>query len=298
MSLWRHHMSATIACYFALTACSAAKSTPTIAASPQDASEHLLALLPAGADIVIEIHVARIRDNEVLAPLVGALIAADSDAALGFDRALVGDTERIVVASYHVGTPGATTVTLVRGRNTSNLPGMIPLRNDLALLGDAQAKALVTGDRTGTLLDDRVLFRLRALAIPPKAHEASLRLTARLDFDARVSLASLLGVRHVPQTVSIWADVVDDLAVVAMLGGETASEAKKLTVAASAFRARIASHPVVRRLLLSYLVRRFHLDTTGHTVRGVLVIPPTRLARVVGRLQKSLATHRRKRGQL
>ncbi|MCB9562763.1 MAG: hypothetical protein H6708_20370 [Kofleriaceae bacterium] len=92
--------------------------------------------------------------------------------------------------------------------------------------------AAAAGD-VATAAGDDALRALRAAAMPARADGAALRVTARLGFDARISLAGLVGVEVAPAAVSVWGDVADDLAVVAVLDGEDAGAADAADAAAS-----------------------------------------------------------------
>jgi hypothetical protein len=64
--------------------------------------------------------------------------------------------------------------------------------------------------------------------MPERAEGAAVRVTALLDAEARVSAAGRLVLDEVPATVSLWLDVADDAALIALLGGSDHEDAKRL----------------------------------------------------------------------
>jgi hypothetical protein len=124
--------------------------------------------------------------------------------------------------------------------------------------------------------------------MPAKAQGAAIRGAARLDFNARVALARRLNLDAVPVSISLWGDVADDLALVAVLGAENANEAKELATAAEHFRDRLAGHPALVKFAVGNLLRRAHVEVKGKTARVMLVIGPQRLARTVAKLKGAL----------
>jgi hypothetical protein len=99
----------------ALVACGshpAPRSTPTVAPHEVTGGDPLLVYLPDGAQVVIELDLARLRAN----PVVGAVIAkalAQQVAVPGVPSAPLAQAEQVVLAAYGVGTAQAATLTLL-----------------------------------------------------------------------------------------------------------------------------------------------------------------------------------------
>jgi hypothetical protein len=136
---------------------------------------------------------------------------------------------------------------------------------------------------------------VRTRAMPGRASGAFLRAAARLGFDARVALAARLDLDSVPATISVWADVADDLALVATLSAEP-GQGPKLARALTGLRDRLAGFDWVRQRLLHITLRALEVSATDAQVRAVLVIAPGRLQRMIGRLMRALETERRPPG--
>jgi hypothetical protein len=246
--------------------------------------EGLLGLCPAGADAVLEVDLGRLRANPTLGPVLarlGALTAADKAPGA---RPL-SDPDLVVAAAYHVGRPDAGTLILVRGA---------ALDARLAAAGFAEAQALDAHTvalgppalRTaaaallegGAAMDgDDAFLALRAAAMPTLAEGAALRLTARLDAEARIAAAAQLGVDEVPASLSLWTDVADDLALVAILAADDEAGARRLAAAVA-----VARDGVLTRLLLAATgaapTGGLRAEVIGAGVRVVWVVGPRALA--------------------
>src|SRR5690606_36297025 len=181
------------------------------------AGERLLELAPAGADALLEIDLARLRDNAQVGPLVRAVTGGGARAGL------LAASDLLVFVSYRVGHDDAAQLVLAPGPRTGELAGARAITGDVVAIGPPalldRVAAVVEG-REPALAGDLELRRTRALAMPERAEGASVRMAARLGFDARVALASELDIEAVPAWLSIWLDVADDLALVALLGGD------------------------------------------------------------------------------
>ncbi|MCG8420164.1 MAG: hypothetical protein MJE77_19715 [Proteobacteria bacterium] len=289
--------------------------TPQVIPVPVRAStagDALMAMAPAGADLVVEIDMARLRHNQVVGPVFTRLatlsdrsIGGDlpgeesvADASSGFravDVELFRHADTVLFCAYHVGTDRASALTILagpevdslelvrtRGRPVGHLAeaGSVWVIGPRELVDRVQAVARSGGS---ALSDDRELLAQRARIMPAAASGASLRIAARLDFDARVALAARLGLDRVPTGVAVWGDVADDLAVVAAFRAETADGVSPLAGAAEKMRNRIAGHPWVRRHLLHFTVHTIDIRRRDGEVRAVLVIGPSRLARLMKR---------------
>jgi hypothetical protein len=270
------------------------------------AGDPMLAFLPAGADIVVELDLGRVRGNDVVGELATHYLSDGSAASELDPLAAVGGSipagplaraDVVVLASYRSGTPEATTIGLIVGGGLTpdDLYGATDLGGGvIAVAPPAETEALraVAAGTAPGLDEDRELLALRALGMPEKAEGASLRVAARLDFDARVALASQLGASSAPSLVSLWGDVADDVAVVAVLeapdddGAQAGAE--RMAGEIRAYFGQLANEPDFLALGLSPAIRRFQVETRGDRVKVVALIGPRRLSRVVARLKRFL----------
>ncbi len=246
------------------------------------AGERVLALSPAGADALLEIDLARLRRNRAVGPVLEAV-----GAAAQVSGNLAASSDLLVFVSYGVGDADAQQLVFAAGPRVTGLDGGHRLADDLVVFGPpalvAQAEAAAAGsDGTAHLDGDRELLRARAMAMPARADGASVRLSASLGFDARLALARKIDIDAVPSWLSVWLDVADDLALVALLGTENDGEAVDVARAVTSIRDRVARATFVRRLGLARLVSEAKVEVQGDEVRVVIVVGPRRLTRVVG----------------
>jgi len=246
---------------------------PERAPTPGDV---LLGLLPAGADAVAEVDVARVRDSASVGEVVGAL---RKRAASGFDP--VGAIDVAVAAVYRLGASDAATLFVLRGPAVSTLPESVRAQSELLddrtlLVGPTEERDRA---RSGgpTLAGDARFLALRAQAMPAKASGAVLRVTARLDPQARVAAAGRTGLDEMPATLSAWLDVADDVALIAVLGGDDEADAVRLAGQVSAAAAR------ARRILPDWLPHgkgggELTTRTAGRLARVVWLLGPRHLA--------------------
>jgi len=284
-------------------ACSTGPKQPTAPEVPtraRTAGDDILPSLPVGADLVIELDLARLRANAVVGPVVAAVaalpgkrvqeIARAGGAVATLAVALVGGADAAVVAAYRVGSPEAVTLVAVRGGDA--LPGATELGGGLRLAGPeawvARVRKVMAETEPG-LDDDAELMVTRTRAMPAKASGAWLRVAARFGFDARVEMASRFDLDVAPATVSIWADVADDLALVAVLGGGNAEEVQSLAGALERTRDRATRDPVIRSLGLAPPVAATRIDRGDDVARAIFLVGPHRLERVAARAVKLLS---------
>lgn len=260
------------------------------------AQDHLLALLPAGAQIVVELDLARLRANPVVGATVTKLLGAGTVPQL----APMPAADRVVLAAYGVGTAQAATVTLIESRVA--IEGAKPVADGVWGLGPPEwiepieNRAALASAGVGKQLQPAAeLIALRDRALPPGAPGSALRVTARLGFEARVSLARQTGLDSAPAQLSLWADVVDDLAIVVWADASDPGEkATKQAVARleSALRGALgalAAEPMARALGLSSSISGAQLSVHGRWVRCVIAIGPQHLKRIVDRADALLA---------
>lgn len=283
-----------------LVACGGAhKPTTTRAERPQiaTAADRILPILPDGAQVVIEVDLARLRANPVVGPLVVKALTGDGLPPLPGELpdAPLAQTDTIVLASYGVGTPQA--VTLVVLATKAEVPGATRLGDDLVALGPTdwvaqlEARAAIGGLGTDQppLLAPEELLALRDHAMPAKAPGASLRITARLPFDARVALARQTGLPAAPARVSVWADVVDDFAIIVDADASdpgdkrTGKAGQQLEASVRGLLAGLADEPALKLLGLPASLANAKLTAKGPWVRTIIAIGPDRLKRVVER---------------
>lgn len=277
-------------------------------------ADWMLALLPEGVQLVVEVDLARLRAN----PVVGE-VATQALAEMGAETRLPGlpiavqgsplaSADFLVLGGYGVGTPQATTVILLATK--AEVTGARRVAADIAVIGDPDwADQVANRAAIATLMPDapaplgsrlpivpsEELARLRAHAMPDKAPGAIVRVTARLPFDARVAFAQLMGVDSAPAQLSIWADVVDDFAIIidadaADPGDKDAKGARKRLVAAlTRMLASLAREPGLRAIGISNNIANAKLVEQGTWVRVIIQVGPRQLARATRRVRALLA---------
>jgi hypothetical protein len=283
---------------------------PAVPERAATAGDALLALVPTGAQVVIELDLDRARGNAVLGPLARALIEqtgaanASSLPALGeLSATPLATAHAVVVASYHVGTAEAASLTLVRGDGDAAKQaaalGAVAIGEDVIALGPAelveQAQLLVALPAPS----QTTLLALRARPMPSAATGAILRVTAELSFDARLSLARQTSLDAPPARLALWADAVDDAAIV-LLADSTDDEAaaaktakarkarqdkaaERLTAALRGALGELAREPRVAALGLGPSLRGAEIERAGAWIKVAIVVGPQRLARAVQR---------------
>jgi hypothetical protein len=254
------------------------------------AADPLLALAPLGADAILEIDLARLRGNPVIGPLAEQVLPRG--AGLAGTAALIGAADAMLIASYGLGEGRPRTLVLARGGRVGEVGGgAVAIGRGAVALGEPDLidrASAVAGGAEPPLASDRSLLALRAQAMPAGADGAALRMTARLGFEARLALARELEIDAVPLTISAWADVVDDLAVIALLGGEKPADTKALRDGAAELVGRLARGAPLYGRLLSRELGRTRVEAKATTVQMVLVIGPRRLSALVGRALRAL----------
>jgi len=290
---------------------------PATPVAPPAGTERLLAMLPQGAEIVLEVDLARLRGNPVIGAVVtralagpdapagaasqGGLAAAWLRGALRRDAAgeamesPLAIADQLVLAAYGVGTAQAATLAVLGARR--EVAGATRLADGAYALGPpewveqaVQRVALAGG---AAIRPAPELLELRAHAMPADAPGASLRMTARLPFDARVALARQTGLEVAPAQVSAWGDVVDDAALIidcdatdpgsAPGGAGRGDASRRLAATLRTVLAGIADLPAIRQLGLPSSLAGARLVARGSWVRAIIAIGPEHLRRVVER---------------
>ncbi len=251
------------------------------------AGDRMLALLPDGAQLVVEVDLARLRANPVVGPLVVKVLGSGGIPQLaGF-----ADADGVVFAAYGLGTADAATVTLFTAKQA--LQGATPIVDNIYGLGAAdwlaQVQSRAAIDNTTGLLPAKDLVALREHAMPEGAPGASIRVSARLSFDARIALARITGIENAPGQLSLWADVADDFAVIIDADstdpGEKAAKhaVKRMSATVQGALATLAQEPTIKALGLPSSLSGAKLATRGTWVRTIIAIGPRHLQRVVER---------------
>ncbi len=246
------------------------------------AGDALLAQLPIGADVVVEIDLARLRANPVVGALATELLVGTPDVP-GAPAAPLGGASAVAFGAYHVGTPAAGTITIVAGGTPP--PEAIELGGDrwaLAVEGDTAA-ILATDAGGPSAASDAALQTARAWAMPAAAEGASVRVAARLGADARAGLAQALGIEAAPAVVSVWGDVADDLAVIVRLADQPHGKSPRWLPGVARALARAASLPQVNALGLSRPIHDAEVRREKAGVTVTMIVAPGRLRRAVDR---------------
>jgi len=289
------------------------KTTTPQTAVAERMTDWMVAMLPAGAQIIVEVDLARLRTNEV----VGAVAKQMLD-ELGAEQKLpglpmmvqgspLGSADAMVFGSYGVGTPEAATVILLA--TNEEIVGSMRIAANLVVIAVPEWREQVAARATIAKLTPEVavtlggrlpitlaedLTRLREHAMPGKAPGALLRVTAQLSFDARITLARQVGLEVAPAQLSLWADVVDDFALVldadAADPGQKDSKAARAQVARSLkrFLNTIAADPAVRAVGFSSAIAGARFIEQGTWVRAIIEVGPRQLARAVERARAML----------
>ena len=276
--------------------------TEAVTPAPVAPADRILAMLPQGAQVVVELDLARLRANPVVGEVVTRALAAGMplpgaaavDAADAADAAgsLLAAADVVVLAAYGVGTASAATVTVLAGKQP--VAGAAKIAGGFHALGPdawtaqlAERAAMLEAD--GLIRAQPELLELRDRAMPAKAPGASLRVTARLPFDARIALARQTGLEAAPAQLSIWGDVADDLAIVVEADAADPGDrrarraAARLEAALRGALASLAAEPIVRALGLPRSLDGAKLAVRGTWVRAVIAIGPSHLQRVAAR---------------
>jgi hypothetical protein len=290
-----------------LVACGPKSTHTTTTAVPPAPGDKLLALLPDGAQLVVEVDLARLRSNAVVGGVVKRALeeAAQSGGGLpaGVPASPLAGADRLVMAAYAVGTTHAATVTLLATR--AEVAGARRLAADVVALGPAewvdqiQTRAAIAGvtptaDAAPHLQPSAELLVLRDRAMPPGAPGASLRITARLPFDARVALARQTGIEEAPAQMSIWGDVVDDMAIIVDVDPADPGEknpkraAARMTAIVQHTLAALGNVPEVRALGVIDSLENARIVSRGTWVRAIIAIGPEHLKRAMVRANELL----------
>jgi hypothetical protein len=214
----------------------------------------------------------------------------------------LAEVDQVVLAAYGVGTAQAATLTVLAAPH--ELAGATAIADGIYAVGPPewvdqiqQRVALATtGEARFAISAAPELLELRRRAMPEHAPGASLRLSARLPFDARIALARQTGLDAAPAQVSAWADVADDLALVVDCDASDPGDheakgsdaTRRLQAALRGVLAAASDQPAVRALGLPSAIAGAKLVTRGSWVRMIVAIGPARLRRIVERAAAQL----------
>jgi hypothetical protein len=261
---------------------SRATTTPAVERPVPTAGDGLLGALPEDADAVVELDLRRVRAHEMLGPALAqaapALRGEVPSGGLSIDPLVEADL--VVAAVYELAGAQPTMVVLVRGE--FDAAAVVAASPDTAVVDERtlvfapplwrEAVLACVAGEAPALGADAEFRALRDQAMPARAPGAALRVTARLGRDARIAAANQLGVDQVPATVSLWLDVVDDLAMVALLGADDDSGAAELARAVERAARELARERRWRRLF-----QRVTARAEGTEVRVVWYVGPKAL---------------------
>jgi len=288
-----------------VAACGGHARAPVTTRAPTP-GEDVLALLPEGAQVIVELDLARLKANaavgETAKQALGAF-GADSHVP-GLPLSVMGsplaNADRVVLAAYGVGTAQAATLTVLTTK--ADVPGGVRISPELVALGpedwvgQLEARAAVAAQHP--LAVPEAVLKLRDHAMPQGATGAVVRITARLPFDARVALARMTNVDAAPAQLALWCDVADDLAIVvdtdAVDPGDrdpksAKDSARRLAHTIRGVLGALADTPAIRALGVPTSLADARLVTEGSWVRTIVDVGPRHLARVAERARAMLA---------
>ena len=169
--------------------------------APTTLAEKMIALLPDGVQILVEIDLARLRANPTVGEVTKRFLASlgEDTRIPGLPLAVQGSplaqSNLVILAAYGVGTAQAASVVLLATK--AEVTGSVRLADDIVALGPTewtqQLEARAGIAQHTAIAPSLSLMPLRDHAMPAKAPGAVLRVTAQLPFDARVSLARQTG---------------------------------------------------------------------------------------------------------
>ena len=268
-------------------ACGAA-TEPVVSPLPERATtagDGQLSAAPLGADLILEVDLARLRNNAVVGTILTALSGPDQREQI-VEGDLLTQADALLVCVYGIG-DSAKQLVLVQAIEGQELSGAAAVGESRYAVGDPElvAQAVAVGAGQGeSMLTDVELLRLRADIMPSEAAGAAVRAVARLDFDARVAVASRVGMSEVPISLALWGD----LAIVASVAGESDVSYSRLAGALDKLRVRMAKRPLIRYLGLASPLASARVIRSGKSVKVVFLLSPKRLALVAERLLRQL----------
>ncbi len=270
----------------AVVACAGKPARPPTWPVPRVGPGQLLAYVPAGAQLLVEIDVARLRANPVVGELVRRLVDAETPVnpgvplPPGLPSSLQG-IDAILIASFLVGADDAQTLTLLLHSPNQHVAG-VEVGVGVIAVGPENlvAKAVVMGNAargsppvhqlSAALLAARQRIEL------PGTDAVALRITATVSPVAAAAVG-------VPTTLAVWSDVVDDAAILV--------SCPRASVDALAQRLRqLSQQNLVRLLGLAPSLAQLRVQHTAPWSRIIVVITPGPLRRAAQRALAALGT--------
>lgn len=247
-------------------------------------AETLLSLVPKGVSALLEIDLKRVRQTEFFTPLMNNLVGQVDGQPM--DAMAQGDA--LVIASYGVGAKAERLILIKDDASEKHLgqpvaPGVWGKASP-TILDEVQA---TKAQGAGSIQNDSSMMTLRAESMPKKSTGAILRFLAHLNFDERVSLSKRFGWHDVPTKVSLWGDIIDDLAVICRLETGSVASAISLSKEIAIQKTRWGRSREIRRLGLRSEIANMNTRVDGHNVEIVFVIGPKRLQKLLKRLGES-----------
>ena len=266
-------------------ACGSKPAAPLTWPVPRVGPGQLLAYVPAGAQLLVEIDVARLRANPVVGELVRLLVDAETpvnpgvELPPGLPTSLRG-VEAIVIASFLVGGADAQTLTLLRVAADSHVAG-VKVGEGVVAVGPENlvANALLMGNavrgETAAHQLSATLIAARQRIELPGTNASALRITTTLSPAAAAALG-------LPTTLALWSDVVDDAAILI--------SCPRASVDALAQRLRqFSQNSLVRLVGLGPSLAQLRVQHTSPWSRIVVVIAPGPFRRATQRALAALA---------
>lgn len=259
------------------TGCVGARSaTQELASVPVRAStvgDSVLDILPDDSSFVLELDIARLRENPKSNLLLKTFFAGG-----GFN--VYEEASAVVLVGFHTGTERAQILSLVQG---ANLPVGVRFGKWIAIGEDVALARLRDVERGAVtaLADNRRFLRKRAGVMPARAKGASIRLTAQLNFDGRVELSRLLGAAHMPEEVALWGDIADDAAILLRVTRKGKNAGAKMEQFLETLLRRVEKFSGVRNA--KRFVSQIEIRKVAGGAQLVLVVGPKRLERLIAR---------------
>ena len=267
-----------------VVACAGNPARPPTWRVPRVGPRQLLAYVPVGAQVLVEIDVARLRANPVVGDMVRRLVDAETPVNPGVPLppglpASLQGIDAILIASFLVGDDDAQTLTLLQVAPNHTVAG-VEVGVGVVAVGPENlvAQALLMGNAARGLVPahrmSAALLAARQRIELPGTDAVALRITATISAVAAAAIG-------VPTTLAVWSDVVDDAAILL--------SCPRASVDTLAQRLRqLSQHKMVRLLGLAPSLAQLRVQHTAPWSRIIVVIAPGPLRRAVQRALAAL----------
>ncbi len=247
----------------------------------QTAGDAILRYVPDGANLLLEFDLERVRKNEK----VGKAFESGSS-----DLSMVGVAKisTLVLAGFHVGTKEAGMLIFVKSKSKPE-ETFTRVHGDIYVAGPPQLKKRIAPMKAHpkqSILGDKQLMALRAGAMPEKAKAASFRAVYNIDLQQQLGLANIMGIEVAPSSLSVWADVADDFALVAMANSRSAVEREEVVRAAKRWLFGIVGSEVGQAYQLAKVRPTVRLNSQEKTTVVVATIGPKSLSHYIEGLSR------------